>query len=137
MKKNIITILLIFTIPFVAYWALAKHADSVSAKNTATTQTSENTKGKPEVLKFTSTMCRDCQTMNAIFKEIFPKYEQKIVLIEIPVQNKSSFNNAQMKKYNVELVPTIILINSQGKIVERIEGAIPKADMDKKLENLK
>jgi thioredoxin-related protein len=42
-----------------------------------------------------------------------------------------------MKKYNVELVPTIILIDSKGKIVDRIEGAIPQAQMDKKLQDLK
>ena len=32
----------------------------------------------------------------------------------------------QIKKYNVTLVPTIILLNSQGQQVKRIEGAIPE-----------
>lgn len=137
MKKNIITLLIIFVIPFVAYFGLSKHTESVSAKNTTSSQQMANVKGKPQVIKFTSAMCRDCQTMNGIFKQIFPKYTDKIALIEIHVQDRNSFNSAQMKKYNVELVPTIILIDSKGKIVDRIEGAIPQAQMDKKLQDLK
>ena len=75
--------------------------------------------------------------MNKIFKELFPKYEDKIVLTEIQVQDKSSFNDEQIEKYNVTLVPTIILLNSDGKQVRRIEGAIPKDEMDKCLQGLK
>ena len=81
-------------------------------------------------------MCLDCQTMNKIFKEIFPKYQNKINFTEIQVQDKNSFNDSQIKKYNVTLVPTIILLNSEGKQVKRIEGAIPKEEMDKYLQGL-
>ncbi|MBQ2611853.1 thioredoxin fold domain-containing protein [bacterium] len=72
-----------------------------------------------------------------MFKEIFPEHANDIVLTEIQVQNKSSFNKNLMKKYNVELVPTIILVDSKGNIVDRIEGAIPKDVMQDKLRNLK
>ena len=74
--------------------------------------------------------------MNKIFKEIFPKYQNKINFTEIQVQDKNSFNDSQIKKYNVTLVPTIILLNSEGKQVKRIEGAIPKEEMDKYLQGL-
>ena len=128
MKKNITIIALIFAIPLFAYMLLTN-----SNKTTAqTTQT-----GKPQVIKFTSAMCLDCQTMNKIFKEIFPKYEGKIVLTEIQVQNKSSFNDGQIKKYNVTLVPTIILLDSTGKQVKRFEGAVSKEEMDNCLKGLK
>lgn len=76
MRKNVIIISLIFAIPLMAYMAL-------TASNSTTAQTTQA--GKPEVIKFTSAMCLDCQTMNKIFKEIFPKYENKIVLTEIQV----------------------------------------------------
>lgn len=127
MRKNIIIISLIFALPLMAYMAL-------TASNSTTAQTTQA--GKPQVLKFTSAMCLDCQTMNKVFKEIFPKYEGKIVLTEIQVQDKSSFNDSQIKKYNVTLVPTIILINSKGNQVKRIEGAIPKEQMDTYLQGL-
>ena len=128
MKRNIIKISLIFAIPLMLYMAL-------TASNSTTAKTSET--GKPQVVKFTSAMCLDCQTMNKVFKEIFPKYNGKIILTEIQVQDKNSFSEEQIKKYNVTLVPTIILLNSGGKQVKRIEGAIPKEQMDKYLQELK
>ena len=128
MKKNVIIIALIFAIPIMLYMAL-------TASNTTTAKTTEV--GKPQVIKFTSAMCLDCQTMNKVFKEIFPKYNGQIVLTEIQVQDKSSFNDEQIKKYNVTLVPTIILLNSDGHQIRRIEGAVPREQMDKYLQELK
>lgn len=128
MKKNLISIFLILCIPIVAFMAMSK----TSAKSVNYNEVS----GKPQVLKFTSTMCLDCQKMNNIFKEIFPKYSETIVLTEIPVQDKSSFSNKQIEKYNVTLVPTIILINSKGEQVKRIEGAIEKEEMEECLRSL-
>ena len=127
MKKNIIIISLVFAIPILAYMAL-------TASNSTTAKPVET--GKPQVIKFTSEMCLDCQTMNKIFKEIFPKYNNKIVLTEIQVQDKNSFNKDQIQKYNVTLVPTIILLNSQGEQIKRIEGAVSKEEMDKCLQGL-
>lgn len=129
MKKNLITILLVLLVPITAYMALTK--------STATTaKTAEGNINKPQVIKFTSAMCLDCQKMNAVFKEIFPKYEGKIVLTEIPVQDGSSFTNSQIEKYNVTLVPTIILLDATGKQVKRIEGAVEKEIMDNYLKGL-
>lgn len=128
MKRNIIIISLIFAIPLMLYMAL-------TASNSTTAKTSET--GKPQVVKFTSAMCLDCQTMNKVFKEIFPKYNGKIILTEIQVQDKNSFSEEQIKKYNVTLVPTIVLLNSDGRQVKRIEGAIPKEQMDRYLQELK
>ena len=128
MRKNLIIISLIFIIPVIAYMFLTNSGAS-TAKNIDLS--------KPRVIKFTSTMCIDCQTMNKIFKEIFPKYEGKIVLEEINVQDKSSFNDEEIAKYNVTLVPTIILINSAGQQVERIEGAVSKEKMEISLKGLK
>ena len=103
--------------------------------NTSTAKTVET--GKPQIVKFTSQMCLDCQTMNKIIKEIYPNYSEDIVLTEIQVQDGKPQTQEQIDKYNVTLVPTIILIDSQGKQVRRIEGAISKDEMDKCLRALK
>ena len=132
MKKNLITILLILFVPIVGYLALTK-----SMATTNQYEAAAETVGKPQVIKFTSTMCLDCQKMNKIFQDIFPKYEDKIVMTEVHIQDGSSFNDEQIQKYNVTLVPTIILIDSQGKQVRRIEGAIEQSEMEKCLEALK
>lgn len=130
MKKNLIIIGLIFVIPLVAFWALNK-SNSTTAKTTA------DIANKPQVMKFTSTMCLDCQKMNKLFKEVFPKYEEKVVLTEIQVQDGQDFTNQQIKKHNVTLVPTMIFFDSDGKQVKRIEGAIEKEELEKYLQGLK
>ena len=127
MRKNIIIISLIFALPLIAYWAL-------TTSNATTAQTTDM--NKPQVIKFTSAMCMDCQTMNKIFKEIFPEFSDKINMTEIQVQDKNSFNEGQIKKYNVTLVPTIILLNSNGQQVKRIEGAVTKEQMKSYLQGL-
>lgn len=127
MKKNLAIISLVFAIPLLAYFALTM-SNSTTAKPLDT--------NKPQVIKFTSAMCLDCQTMNKVFKEIFPKYNGEIILTEIQVQDKNSFTQEQIKKYNVTLVPTIILLNSKGQQVKRLEGAVEKDKMDKFLKEL-
>ena len=123
MKKNLITILLVFFVPLVAYFGInlmnTPAANSVDAKT-----------NKPQIMKFTSAMCLDCQTMNKIIKEIYPQYKDKIALTEINVQDGKPDNNRWIRKYNVTLVPTIILIDSNGKQIKRIEGAISKEEME-------
>lgn len=84
MKKNIIIVLLVLILPIFAYMFLSSSKDdnsmSVNAKTT-----------KPQIIKFTSEMCLDCQTMNKIMKEVYPAYKDKIALTEIQVQdNKPS-----------------------------------------------
>lgn len=128
MKKNILIISLIFIIPIVAYFVLTN-----SSKTTATTEET----GKPQVIKFTSAMCLDCQTINELFKEIWPNYQDKIVLTEIQVQNRDQLADEKIKKYNVTLVPTIIMLNSDGEQAKRVEGAIPKEELEKYLQELK
>lgn len=128
MRKNLVTILLILVLPMFLYMLLTR-----SNTTTAKTYEAEN---KPQIIKFTSTMCLDCQKMNKIFKEILPKYEGKIILTEIPVQDNSKYTASQIEKYNVTLVPTIILIDSSGKQVKRIEGAIEQDEMDNYLKGL-
>ena len=127
MKKNIIIILAVFIVPMIAYWGLTK-SNSSTAKNVDTT--------KPQVIKFSSTMCIDCQKMQKVFQVLKPKYESKITFIDINVQDKNSYTESQIKKYNITLVPTIILLDSKGKQVKRIEDAIPQEQMENYIKGL-
>ncbi len=137
MKKNIIIVAIVLLLPLIAFGILS-NSNSISAKtNTQVAQTENIALGKPQVLKFTSTMCLDCQTMNKLFKEVFPKYNDKIVLTEISVQDGSSFTNEQIKKYNITLVPTMIFLDSNNKQIRRVEGAIEKEVLENYLKELK
>lgn len=130
MRKNIIIVLLVLILPILAYMFLSSgsgnQVGSVDAKTT-----------KPQIIKFTSAMCLDCQTMNKLMKEIYPQYQDKIALTEIHVQDNKPETQEWIKKYDVTLVPTIILMNSQGQQVRRIEGAVDKAVFEGYLKELK
>lgn len=139
MKKNITIIALVFAIPLLAF-AILSNSNSTTAKtNVNLEQESKDiiALGKPQVIKFSSAMCLDCQTMNKLFKEVFPKYNDRIVLTEVHVQDGKAFTGELIKKYNVTLVPTMIFLDSDNKQVQRIEGAIEKAELETYLEGLK
>lgn len=127
MNKNILIISLIFIIPIAAFFALTNSAQTTE-KNIET--------GKPQVIKFTSSMCLDCQAMNKLFKEVFPQFKDKIVLTEYQVQNRNRLLDREIKKYNVKLVPTVIFIKSDGKQTRRIESVISKEELIMYLEEL-
>lgn len=138
MKKNIVIIALVFIIPLLAFWILSSTNPSTAKADIEVPAAEEVVvSGKPQVLKFTSTMCLDCQTMNKLFKEVFPKYSNDIVLTEISVQDGKEFTNEQIKKYNITLVPTMIFLDSNNKEVRRVEGAIEKEILEEYLEGLK
>lgn len=130
MKKNLVIILFVFLIPVIAYILLTFTGNSGLMSADAKTT-------KPQIVKFTSAMCLDCQTMNKIMKEIYPKYKDDIVLTEINVQDGNPNNDKWIKKYDVTLVPTIILINENGNQIRRIEGAIEKEQMEEYIQELK
>lgn len=127
-KKSIITILAILIIPILAFFGLTFNT------KTATTAHAE---GKPQIIKFSSTMCLECKEVEKVFKELLPKYQDKITYTEIIVDKRDDMNNNMIKKYNVQLVPTIIMLNSDGSQYKRIESALPKEQMEKYIKGLK
>lgn len=127
-KKSIITILAILIIPVLAFFGLTFNKDNASIARA---------EGKPEVIKFTSTMCLECKEVNKVFKELLPKYQDKFNYTEIIVDNRNDMNNALIKKYHVQLVPTIIMINSDGTQYKRIESSLPVEQMEQYIKGLK
>ena len=123
-KKSIFTILAILIIPIMAFFGLTFNKDK---------STVAEANGKPQIIKFSSTMCLECKEVEKVFKELMPKYQDKVVYTEIIVDNK----NDLIRKYNVQLVPTIIMLNSDGTQYKRIESALPKEQMEQYIKGLK
>lgn len=126
--KNFSIIALIFIVPLVAYMILSR-PDASFANKTAMGN-------KPQVIKFTSLMCLDCKKLGNVMKEVYPKYSNKITLVEIQVQNEDAYTKSQVEKYDITLVPTLIFINSKGKKVNKIEGFVDKEKLDKLMREL-
>ena len=126
--ESIITILAILIIPVLAFFGLSFHKD---------TSIVAEAKGKPQIIKFSSTMCLECKEVEKVFKEVLPKYNDRIVYTEVIVDSRNDMNNNMIKKYNVQLVPTIIMLNSDGTQYKRIESSIPKEQLETYIEGLK
>lgn len=126
--KNFSIIALIFIVPLIAY-AIMSHNNSCCAKKV--TQTN-----KPQIIKFTSAMCLDCKKLSEVMKDVYPKYSNKIMLVEIQVQNSDDYTKKQIEKYNVTLVPTLIILNSKGKKLNKFEGFVEKQKLEKLMKDL-
>lgn len=126
--KNIIIILLIFIIPLAAYRILstkeAQQAGDATAGN------------KPQIIKFSALMCAECKKLDSVLKDVYPKYKDKIDLVKIQVQNQDAKTKELVKKYNITLSPTMILLDSKGNKIDKIEGFVEKPQLEKMMQDL-
>lgn len=128
-KKSIITVLAVLFLPLIAYFGLTFNNNSASSVAQA--------KDKPQIIKFSSTMCLECQQVEKVFRKLLPKYQDSIVYTEIIVDNRDDMKNNMIKKYKVTLVPTIIMLNSDGSLNKRIESAVSEQEMENYIKGLK
>lgn len=126
--RNVAIIALIFIIPILGYMILTKgNADSADKQFEA---------GKPQIVKFTSAMCLDCKKLKKELDDVYPNYSDQIVLIEVGVQDENEFTRKQIEKYNVTLVPTLVFIDKDGKVVQRTEGFLTQNEIEKYMKEL-
>ena len=121
--KNFTIIALIIALPLLAFFILSSRNESLAQKSNSTE--------KPQIIKFTSLMCLDCKRLNEVMVKVYPKYSEDIILTEVQVQNNDKYTNDQIAKYNVSLVPTMILLDKKG--IEKIEGFLPEKDLENKM----
>ena len=126
-RKSIVTILAIIILPLLAFWALTWNKDSTAVADT----------NLPQIIKFSSSMCLECKEVEKIFKDILPKYKDRVSYTEIIVDSRKDMNNKLIKKYNITLVPTVVMLDSNGKECKRFEGAAEKSEYIEVIESLK
>ena len=116
MNKNIIWILLIFLVPIAIYYGLTR--ENLTPPPAVALTTGD------EIIKFSSPMCYECQELEKVIEEVFPKYNDKINLRKIDVTKHDKNVKALIKEYNVTLVPTTVFKNQDGRVTRRIEGSM-------------
>lgn len=127
MNKNVFILLLIFVIPLFAYFMLSQR----SASNVSVAES-----GKPQLIKFTSNMCGECKRVEPVVQEVMKNYQDSVQYIVIPVQVENSYNLQMMKKYNVTLVPTIIILDKNHNVVKRFEGYVTSKTLESYLRKI-
>ena len=128
MNRNVFIILLIFFVPLAAYFGLTR--------DKLTTPPSLASANGPEIIKFASPMCYECQELEKVFNEVFPKYENEITLRRVDVTNKDNVIKGMIKSYGVKLVPTTVFKDKDGNTVRRIEGNMEPQVLENYLKEL-
>ena len=74
-----------------------------------------------QLLDFWAPWCNPCKLMNPIIDEIEKDYPD-LEVVRINVDEDAGM----VKNYNIQTVPTYILIKDDGEILSFVKGAMPK-----------
>lgn len=105
------------------------HAELPSA--TAITVNQALSSGKPTVIDLGARTCIPCKKMAPILESLSGEYRGKASVLFIDVHE----DEAAAKKFRIQMIPTQIFFNAQGKEVKRHMGFMDKADILKELKN--
>jgi len=128
-KFNIILLLVIFIVPVLIY-------SYIKSPQNQTSNTAEAVTKKPVVIDFYSTMCYECKKLDKVMKTIEPSYKNRIIFKKLNAGSNDPAVQSLVKKYNVNVVPTMVFQDKNGNLVKRTEGCITKEEFDSTLKQL-
>lgn len=105
----------------------AAHAELPSASESAIRQALSS--GKPTVIDLGARFCGPCREMAPILQSLSKEYQGKASVLFIDVQN----DEAAAAKFRVQMIPTQVFFNAQGKEVKRHIGFSDKQELVKEL----
>ena len=126
MNKNIVIILLIFLVPIGTYFWLTR--------SEATTRTA--IAASDEIIKFSSPMCLECQELEKVMDRVLPKYSNKVIFHQIDVTKKDKNCQSLIKEYSVQLVPTTVFKNQDGRVLRQVVGTMEPEVLEKYIAEL-
>jgi len=85
--------------------------------------------GKPAFVDFWAPWCGPCRIIGPIVEELAPSYQGRAVITKMNVDD----NPEVAQKYGVTSIPTLMMFKD-GKLVDRVVGAMPKGELQKFIE---
>ncbi|MBR3461941.1 MAG: thioredoxin [Clostridiales bacterium] len=85
----------------------------------------------PVMIDFYAEWCGPCRMMSPIVGQFAKEYEGRVKIGKINVDEQSEL----AFRYGVQSIPSFIFIKD-GKVIDRVTGAMPKALLNTYLENL-
>ena len=83
------------------------------------------------MVDFWAEWCAPCRQIAPIIKELAGKYDGKVKIVKLDVDA----NPATAGRYGVSSIPTVLAI-SEGRVVQQLVGARPKADFESMIQKL-
>jgi thioredoxin 1 len=85
--------------------------------------------GKPTVIDLGARTCIPCKKMAPILESLSSEYRSKAFVLFIDVHE----DQAAAEKFRIQMIPTQVFFNAQGKEVKRHVGFMEKAEIVKEL----
>lgn len=87
--------------------------------------------GKPMVVDFWAEWCGPCRMVGPIIDELAQEYEGKVTTGKMDVDN----NDEVVGQFGIRNIPTVLFFKD-GKMADKVVGAVPKATFVSKIEAL-
>ena len=85
----------------------------------------------PVLVDFWAPWCGPCQMQGPILDELADEIGDKAKILKVNVDNNKELAN----KFEIVSIPTLIVFK-KGKLVEKIIGALPEKELEKKFSEL-
>ncbi|MCK4465199.1 MAG: thioredoxin [Bacteroidales bacterium] len=86
---------------------------------------------KPAIVDFWAEWCGPCRIVGPIVSELAEEYQDKAVIAKLDVDSNPGIS----AKYGIRNIPTILFFK-KGEIADKQVGAVPKSNLESKLQAL-
>lgn len=124
--QNKIVVSIVFIVPLAIYFLLSAFCPTNIA----------NAENLSKVYVFSTPMCGECRKMAPVVEQAKKTYKDKIHIIKIDATQRRSDVQKLVKQHQIYVVPTVIYINKEGKVVGRTEGSMSYDEFDKYLKQV-
>ncbi len=84
---------------------------------------------QPVVVDFWATWCGPCRMISPIVDQMAEKYAGRVSVVKCNVDDSTDIP----VKFGIRNIPTLLFFKN-GEVVDRVVGAVPQAELEKKIE---